>query len=598
MATATDLALSAEQRAAVDCDAPAIVLTASAGSGKTEVVSRRVERLLAADPGETSRVLALSYTVKAAEELRQRFQARLGDQALRVDTETLHRFAHDLVRKHGSWVGLPAEPEVLQRDEDRAELLARWLHDEGTVPPDDVPAVLRALDLARARCKPSAAFLNEWRAALAAEGALDFAAMIERGAEVAELPSARRTLRQRYAHIIVDEAQNLTPAQYRLLSSVIGGPPLDATYLMMVGDPKQSIVGFSGADATLITTFADQYDAARLQLSVNYRSASKIVALGNSVAAQLDRDVPPSDDTYAADGSIKMFSLPNEATEGAIVADWVAGLLSEGLDPKDLVEGEPTVVRPEEIAVLGRSAASLRATRARLEARGIDVAAAVSMDDWLTSPAGRIILELIALHGADHRGPKLQLARLLDLNPEELSCLDDVATALKGRDDDLPTLATLCHVGTPSDLMSMIDGLEIREDPDWEADRLLLHEAWESFVLRTEPLGRTWGNLRVFFTRLQSSNDLSPGVRLLTLYKSQGREYRAVAVVGMNDGQFPDFRAETPEETKSELRAFYVAATRPTRTLLFTRSEQRATRYGTRGSRPSPFLDLVGPHVG
>ncbi len=598
MATATDLVLSAEQQAAVECDALAIVLTASAGSGKTEVVSRRVERLLATDPGATSRVLALSYTVKAAEELRQRFHVRLGGQARRVETETLHGFAHELVRRHGSWIGLPAEPEVLQRDEDRADLLARWLRNEGTVVPDDLPDVLRAIDLARARCTSSARYLHEWRAALANDGALDFPAMVEQAAAVAELTSTRRSLRQRYAHIIVDEAQNLTPAQYRLLTTVVGDPPPDATALMMVGDPKQSIVGFSGADATLMATFAARYDATRLHLSVNYRSAAKIVELGNHIAAQLDSDSSPSDDVYAAAGSIKMASLPDEGVEGAHVADWVADLLDRGLHPDDLVDGEPTAVRPEQIAVLGRSAASLRATRMTLEARGIEVAAAVSMDDWLTSVAGRIILEVVALHCTDHRGPKLQLTRLLGLDPGDLSCLDDVARSLKGQANSLSTLAPLCHVDSPHELISMIDDLEIRNDPHWEADRKLLHDAWDSFVLRTDSLGRTWGNLRVFFTRLQSSVDLSAGVRLLTLHKSQGREYRAVAVVGMNDGQFPDFRAETAEERKGELRAFYVAVTRPTRTLLLTRAEQRATRYGIRDSTRSRFLDLVAPFAG
>jgi len=92
------------------------VVTASAGSGKTEVVARRVERILADAMFGTVRVLALSYAVKAAEELSQRFDRRLGDAGRGVDTETLHGFAHELLRKHGTWIGLPAEPEVLTRD--------------------------------------------------------------------------------------------------------------------------------------------------------------------------------------------------------------------------------------------------------------------------------------------------------------------------------------------------------------------------------------------------------------------------------------------------------------------------------------------------
>ncbi len=85
----------------------------------------------------------------------------------------------------------------------------------------------------------------------------------------------------------------------------------------------------------------------------------------------------------------------------------------------------------------------------------------------------------------------------------------------------------------------------------------------------------------------------APGVRLLTIHKAQGREYRAVAVVGLNDGQLPDFRATSDAEMLSELRTFYVAVTRPSRSLLLTRPRSRQTRYGPRSSDPSPYLTLV-----
>jgi DNA helicase II / ATP-dependent DNA helicase PcrA len=148
--------LSEEQEAAVLSNDPAIVVVASAGSGKTEVAARRVERLLAESPGEAFRVLALSYTLKAADELRERFQERLGELHKRVDTNTVHGFAHSLLRQHGTRIGLPVEPEVLVRDEDRAELLARWLETEGRPVPDDLVLLLQRLDVARARLTMSA----------------------------------------------------------------------------------------------------------------------------------------------------------------------------------------------------------------------------------------------------------------------------------------------------------------------------------------------------------------------------------------------------------------------------------------------------------
>ncbi len=105
--------LSPEQLQAVNAVGSAIVVTASAGSGKTEVVARRVERLLDESPNEPFRVLALSYTVKAADELRDRLAHRLGD-ARRVDTDTIHAFAHNIIRQHGTWAALPPEPELVE----------------------------------------------------------------------------------------------------------------------------------------------------------------------------------------------------------------------------------------------------------------------------------------------------------------------------------------------------------------------------------------------------------------------------------------------------------------------------------------------------
>ena len=127
--------LSADQRRAVETTSNAVVVVAPAGSGKTEVVAQRLERLLSDSDPDGPRALALTYTVKAADELRDRLRLRLGDLAWRVDAETTHGFAMDLLRRHGTRIGLPREPEVLSRDVDRADLLQEWLAESGRRPP-------------------------------------------------------------------------------------------------------------------------------------------------------------------------------------------------------------------------------------------------------------------------------------------------------------------------------------------------------------------------------------------------------------------------------------------------------------------------------
>ncbi|MCQ3808769.1 MAG: ATP-binding domain-containing protein [Acidimicrobiaceae bacterium] len=92
---------------------------------------------------------------------------------------------------------------------------------------------------------------------------------------------------------------------------------------------------------------------------------------------------------------------------------------------------------------------------------------------------------------------------------------------------------------------------------------------------------------------MAQKRDLGVGVRVLTVHKAQGREFKAVAIAAMNDGQFPDFRATSPDAIQAERQTFYVAATRASRTLLLTRAETRPTHYGARPTEPSPYLQLV-----
>ena len=277
--------LSPEQQAAVDSGARALVVVASAGSGKTEVVARRIQRLLVEDSGGSGRVLALTYTVKAADELRARLDTRLGALARRVDSETIHGFAHSLLRTHGTRIGLPLEPELLARDEDRVELFRSWLRDRGETEPEDLKSRLVGFDLARAKGEDSEG-LNDWLQALEDHGALDYPALLARATQLLTVASARRQIRRLYTAIVVDEAQNLTKAQYDLLVAAQRSDEGEvAIPTMLVGDDKQSIVSFAGADPGLIGSYAKAFAAERHELHTNFRSATVLATASSKVAA-------------------------------------------------------------------------------------------------------------------------------------------------------------------------------------------------------------------------------------------------------------------------------------------------------------------------
>lgn len=575
------LELSPEQRQAVDVDGGALVVTASAGSGKTEVVARRVERLLDESRGELFRVLALSYTVKAADELRARLVGRLGD-TRRVETETIHAFAHNLIRQHGTWEGLPLEPEVLYRDEDRVDLLMTWLENRGTfLDPAEGESALQEIDLARARCR-EARYLSDYVNALEERGALDYPAMLDVACRLLENEWLRSQLRQTYRHLIVDEAQNLTLAQYRLLVAILGPPPSPIN-AMMVGDEKQSIVQFAGADPSLITKFKRDYGAQHIVLRQNFRSATALAGLANTITTELGEGTRLAIASAAA-GAVDFVEFGTEKEEGVATANWITDLLDGGLPQQALAAGESPVVRSEEIAVLARTGSTLRWTAEALEEGGVDYVLGSDPRNWMSSRLGQAVADLIAYRaGPAHLSAQVHLAESASVSIDELesSPLAGFAELVQesGETEPAELFAAMASVVKDADV-----------DGQWVDDEEVLNKTWQSFLDRTPRGERSYVNLQLHIARTQRGEPSAPGVRLLTVHRSQGREFRAVAIVGLNQGQFPDFRQSTADELRAELHCFYVAVTRASRVLRLSRSRQRMGRNGLWESAESEYL--------
>lgn len=584
MSTLTEIALDSQQQAVVDAPGRAIVLTARAGTGKTEVVARRVERLLTERMGRYGRVLAVSYTKKAAHSMQVRFEARLGSLAERVDAQTLHAFAHDVVRDGAKELGWPEDPEILTRDLDRLALLEEWLAEEGVrVSSEQLSARLRDIDGDRTGCRPSEV-ADAWHRALRREGALDYPALLILAEELLRAYHVGEQTRRRYEHVIVDEAQNLTAAQYALLVSLLGPGPKPELGALLAGDE-----GLAGGSSVFLERFAVQYCADRFELQANYRCARKLVELIRSVRPESVRPERTTPELHhPAPGCIETAVTSTEVEEGRRVADWVDRLLSHGMDPGWLAPGEAIQVEPSQIAVIGRTAKTLAAVEAALTERGVGTAVSLGTPRPWVSSRGRAVLALLDHACGDRRG---SASVMQDLLRNELDGHDCDWTMALPR-SDLHRLAPLVDATELAEFMGVVRSLD--GDDGWLEDREFLGLLERSYGRRVERRARSLGSFRVFVQRELGGRDLEEGVRLLSIHRSQGREYRAVAVVGLNDGQLPDFRATSEEDIAAERRVFYVALTRPTRCLLLTRSRTRSTRIGPRAVGPSRFLIEAG----
>lgn len=611
--TASDFPLTHEQQAVVDSDSPALVATASAGTGKTEILVRRAERFVNDPRSENANVLVITYTNRAANEFKSRLRGRIGDSMQRILADTVHGFAQSILSAHGSHVGLPPDFQVINNIEDRAELLTGY---DSWLDPDDFADLFRQLDLARAKCH-SHPDLKRWKDALESRGAVDFSEMITKATEVLQIPAIARMMRVIYGMVIVDEAQNLTEQQYRLIAALVGkdpgtGQPLVSTTLL--GDPNQSVTGFAGGDSQLMTRFVEDYGAHECLLTQNFRSSRRLASLERVISFELggDRPLPRVRADHSAAGMIDCGEFPSEAAESSFVADWAERLLNEGLPAEAVSPGETRRVRAEEIAVLARHSATLSATADAIGERGFEVALAHSEDDFMATFTGSVALLLMRFRSVRHQfAASGALRRELEL-PDSDFAGGDADTAKNGltealrvhADEHLEVLVPLLEVESPTDFVGALEGCQLPESArdealaGWHADRRLIADTWSEFTHLTPVAERSWTRFALHFDWVQRARDLGSGVRLITVHKAQGREFKAVAVVGMNDGQFPDYRATSESARQAEFQAFYVAATRASRVLLLTRSLVRPTRYGDRFTEPSPYLQLVEKATG
>ena len=354
--------------------------------------------------------------------------------------------------------------------------------------------------------------------------------------------------------------------------------------------------------------FSSVYKAIGLSLSKNFRSSRRLSRLEQVVSAELGRNGHNREAGAegAVTGILELCQFSNEQEEGESIAAWVNELLTDGLPNEAVMPQEARRMLPEEIAVLARHAATLDPVSEALVGGGQDVARAHSDADYMSSKEGRLALLLVQSRSDRHRDTaRGELRRDYGIDLTVGSVVDSAAClttpdSSRGAEVSLVELLAKFHaVESPLEFIEALDECRLAESEDcamlanWSADRVLLKDGWEEFANVTPKRECSWTRFSLHIDRMAQKRDLGVGVRVLTVHKAQGREFKAVAIVGMNDGQFPDFRATSPESRRDELQAFYVAATRASRMLLLTRAECRPTRYGQRATEPSPYLELV-----
>ena len=647
--------LNPQQEAAVVHAGSPLLIVAGAGSGKTRVLSHRIAYLLATGRSHPGQILAITFTNKAAAEMRDRIGALIGDTAKNMWISTFHSSCVRILRREASTVGLSTSFSIY----DSADSLRL------------ITLIAKGLDLDPKRFAPKAmqhkisALKNElidddayastatdpfeqgvaevyrgYTQRLRQANALDFDDLIAQTVWLFRaFPGVADYYRRRFRHVLVDEYQDTNHAQYALVKEIVGpgeGPDQVPAELTVVGDSDQSIYAFRGADIRNIVEFEKDYPNARtIKLEQNYRSTQTILSAANAVIEKNpDRPVKR---LWTAEGDgekIIGYVAENEHEEARFIAEEIDRLQ----DDEDL--------RPGDVAIFYRTNAQSRSIEEILMRVGLpyrvvggtrfyerkEIKDALAYLRVLVNPDDDVNLRRILNEPKRGIGDRAEGAVAALAERERSSFMAalrraDEAPAMATRSlnavngfvklmDDLSQVAETSGAATALEAVleqtGYLETLRASNDPQDESRVENLAELVA--VVREYERDNPEGSLTDFLEGVALVADAdqipdAPGsdteaavaearrlgvVTLMTLHTAKGLEFPVVFLTGMEHGIFPHARSATDaKELAEERRLAYVGLTRARKRLYLTRSEVRSLWGQSQYNPASPFIDEV-----
>ena len=645
--------LNPQQRAAVTHEGAPLLIVAGAGSGKTRVLAHRIAYLLAARDVRPGQILAITFTNKAAGEMRERVASLVGARTNSMWVSTFHSACVRILRREASHVGLKSTFSIYDAA-DSQRLMSM---------------VMRELDLDPKRYRPRAfsaqvsnlknelideetysSGLGEsthhermvaeayrmYQARLRQANAMDFDDLIMTTVNILQaFPDVAEYYHRRFRHVMVDEYQDTNTAQYQLVRELVGQTSADPAAVLpaelaVVGDADQSIYAFRGATIRNIVEFEQDYpDARTILLEQNYRSTQTILLAANSVIAKNPDRRPKNLWTDSGDGAkIVGYVADSEHDEAAFIARQIDSL------------GDEHGVKPKDVAVFYRTNAQSRA----VEEVFVRVGLPYKVVGGTRFYERREVKDVLAyLRVISNPTDTVNLRRILNVPKRGIgdrasACIAQLAerervpfVAALGRPQDAPGIATR-SVAAITAFTSLLEALrdlheggsgvgdlleavveqtgylaELRASQDPQDETRVENLAELVAVGREFDESEPNGSLEDFLERVSlvaDADEIPDGsdaeaadngvVTLMTLHTAKGLEFPVVFLTGMEDGTFPHLRSMGDnKELEEERRLAYVGITRARERLHLSRAIVRSG-WGTPQYNPaSRFLDDI-----
>src|SRR6266540_1904574 len=625
----------AQREAVLHTEGPLLVV-AGAGSGKTRVLTHRVAHLIAACGARSQEILAITFTNKAAGEMRSRLEGLLGGVARAIWILTFHAACGRILRREAPRLGYRTNFTIYDQA-DQIRLTKACLEELERDPKRFVP---RGIHAQISAAKNNLVGPDEYRSRVAsfydqtvadtyelyqrrlfASNAVDFDDMLFLCVEALDrFPEARKRWQKAFRYVLVDEYQDTNHAQYRLLQLLAE----KHRNVCAVGDPDQSIYAFRGADIRNILEFERDFGETRtVALEQNYRSTNTILSGANAVIANNRERKPKALWSELGEGDpVRVLEVEDEHAEARFVAAQIAGLVEEGFSGSEVAVFYRTNAQSRVLEdVLVRQAIAYQVIGGPRFYERAEVKDLVAYLQVIDNPYDAVSLlrmanrprrgigdsSLTRLQSyADAHGlslwESLEHAEEAGVGAAPLRAVQGLRTLLQSLMAGALELSVPEVVERVLQRSGYMDALEAERTIEAQGRMENLQElvgvAREYQETAEEPSLSSFLQEISLYSDQDALREQESLVTLMTFHNAKGLEFRAVFMIGMEEGIFPHIRSIEENEVEEERRLCYVGMTRAKERLVLTHAAAR-TLFGRREwNLPSRFLDeLPEAHV-
>jgi len=632
--------LNPAQREAVEAAQGPVLILAGPGSGKTRVIAHRVAYLIKVCGVSPRRIMAVTFTNKAAREMEERLNRLVSSSVRDLTIGTFHAICARILRSDGRAIAV--EPRfVIYDEEDQISLIKRSIQEAGLDPKQYAPRAMKsAISAAKSRIQTPEDYIQHSRSyfeevagrvyeryqqLLTESNALDFDDLLMKAVQLFRKSSETLSKYQtRYLHLLVDEFQDTNLTQYELIKQ-LGGKHGN---VCVVGDPDQSIYSWRFADLRNILSFEKDYPEAKVVLlEQNYRSTKLILETAFNIIAANQRRKAKGLWTKNESGELTtVVETYTEQEEAQFVVSEIERLVGQG----SVSLGDCAVmyrtnaqsrVLEEAFVRYGMPYKLVAGTRfyERREVKDIIAYLRLIQNPYDSVSLLRVINVPQRGIGQQTQSQLSNWAKSQGVSPYEALQLIAEQKEPQSSFSSRSSRALAGFLGLMQEFIARSQELSLVDLFDLVVNRI----GYEEYLLSGPDGEERWDNILELRTVAQQYRDLKPpeglaaflegvtlvsdvdgldesvaGVTLITLHQAKGLEFPVVFIVGMEDGILPHIRSfDDPEQMEEERRLCYVGVTRAKQKVYLVRAFRRSLMGSSTVNRPSRFLQDIPPHL-